>query len=373
MQHLSDEVIDIVIKDVGVVGQVIEQAAEATGVATALKEVKQIIASPAGSMTTKVLSTVGVTVGTIATVSVVATSANTAASSSNMLLNIVRMLDALLVAFGIRKKAQPWGVAYDAVTKQPLDPAYITLQNAWGKEVAHAITDIDGRYGFFIEPGSYRILAKKTNYAFPSQKLMGRGRDEVYGSLYFGDLIDVKRTGEVIVKNIPLDPIKFDWNEFAKKNKTFMKFYSRWDALFRKVSDLFFVVGFFVAAIAFLFAPYPYNTIILLLYMLLLILRILGLKAKPLGYVIDTSTGAPLSFAILRVMMPSTNIELSHKITDAYGRYYCLVPKGRYYVKIEKKHPDGSYSLVHTSSIIDAKKHGIIKERFEVGEFKIYD
>jgi hypothetical protein len=53
-------------------------------------------------------------------------------------------------------------------------------------------------------------------------------------------------------------------------------------------------------------------------------------------------------------------------VADKYGRYYCLVPKGKYYVKIEKKNADASYTLVHTSAIIDASKNGIIKKKFLV-------
>ena len=53
------------------------------------------------------------------------------------------------------------------------------------------------------------------------------------------------------------------------------------------------------------------------------------------------------------------------RVTDKFGRYYILVPKGKYYLSIEKKNNDGSYSLVHTSSVIDAKK-GIINKNFEI-------
>jgi hypothetical protein len=55
--------------------------------------------------------------------------------------------------FGLKKKAPPWGVVYDSVTKRPLDPAYVVLKNLQGKQIASAITDLDGRYGFLVEPG----------------------------------------------------------------------------------------------------------------------------------------------------------------------------------------------------------------------------
>ncbi len=143
-----------------------------------------------------------------------------------------------------------------------------------------------------------------------------------------------------------------------------MTFYSRYDLITRKFTNMFFIVGFIVATIAFFAAPYPYNTIILALYLVLLLLRILGIKPKPLGYIINKATGAPLSFAIIRIMRPGYSVQVAHKLTDKYGRYYCLVPKGEYYITIEKKNNDGTYSLTYTSPILNTSKEGIIKEIF---------
>ena len=64
--------------------------------------------------------------------------------------------------------------------------------------------------------------------------------------------------------------------------------------------------------------------------------------------------------------MYGSDVEIVSKVADRYGRYYCLVPPGQYYVKIEKKNRDGSYSLVYTSKVIDVSKKGIIKEKFKV-------
>ena len=122
----------------------------------------------------------------------------------------------------------PWGTVYDSITKQPLDPAYVTLIDQNGKKIASAITDLDGRYGFLTETGTYRIEANKTHYIFPSKKLAGRTQDELYANLYFGELFDVRSRNEAVIRNIPLDPINFDWNEFAKRDKKLMKYYSKY-------------------------------------------------------------------------------------------------------------------------------------------------
>jgi len=96
------------------------------------------------------------------------------------------------------------------------------------------------------------------------------------------------------------------------------------------------------------------------------VLRILGVKPRPFGSVSRAEDSMPMQFAIIRIISQDSSKEISHRITDKYGRYFCLVPKGRYYVKIEKKNNDGSYSLVYMSEAINASKNGIIKKRFRV-------
>lgn len=283
-----------------------------------------------------------------------------------MFLIPLRIIGLILEALGLKKKFVPWGIAYNSVTKQPLDPAYIVLKDLQGKDVTSAITDIDGRYGFLAGPGKYKITANKTNYSFPSQKLTGKANDELYGNLYFGEEIEIKALGEAIIKNIPMDPVKFDWNEFAKRNKNLMKFYSRFDSALRKISGFLFWFGFAVAVVALFAAPYPYNMIIMGLYLILMLLKALGIKPKAYGSIVGKSNDDPLSFAIVRIIIPDLNREIATKVADKYGRYYCLVSKGQYYVKIESKNPDGSYSPVYTSPVIDVSKKGIINRRFKV-------
>ena len=328
------------------------------------EKIQKAIETPVGSVATKAITTTGI----------VTTVAVTALASPFSLLEIfllpLRLIGLLMIAFGFKKRNPPWGIVYDSVTKQPLDPAYVTLINQSGKEISSAITDLDGRYGFLPEPGFYKMSAKKTNYLFPSQKLSGKTEDELYNNLYFGEEIQGDKN-LAITKNIPLDPLKFDWNEFMKKDKRLTNFYSKWDRFFRKTSDFLYYLGFFVAIFAFFAAPYPYNLAIVCLYVFILVLRILGVKPRSFGAIANKFTGNPVAFAILRIFTSDSDREISHKVTDKYGRYFCLVPKGKYYVKIEKKNSDGSYSLIFTSGVINALKTGIIKERFKIDEQQI--
>jgi len=217
-----------------------------------------------------------------------------------------------------------------------------------------------------VEKGTYFIEAGKTNYVFPSKNLAGKTEDEIYKDLYFGGEFKVVESGQAIKKNIPLDPVDFNFNEFMKKNQKLNRFWSRWDTIIRIASDIFFVAGFFVAIIAYYAAPYLYNTVIMSLYVFLSVLILLGLKPKSLGYIVDKVTGDPIPFAIVRVFIPPYNIEFSHKVVDSRGRYYCLAPKGQYFVQIEKKNNDGSYSIVYTSPIKNGAKGGVVREKFKI-------
>jgi hypothetical protein len=160
-----------------------------------------------------------------------------------------------LTGLGLRKKIRPWGVVYDSITKQPLDPALVSLRNLKNEEISSAITDIDGRYGFFMEPGEYKIVVNKTNYVFPSKNLFGATRDELYDNLYFAENFKIEEFGEIISKNIPLDPVKFDWNEFAKKSKNLMKFYSKWNIIFMRISEPLLAMGLVVSTVTYV-SPY---------------------------------------------------------------------------------------------------------------------
>ena len=270
-----------------------------------------------------------------------------------------------MTALGFKKRNRPWGTVYDSVTKQPLDPAYVTLRNAEGVEIASSITDLDGRFGFVVpEPGTYSIFVHKTNYLFPSQKLVGQDHDELYRDLYFGEYFTVQNAGDAVYKNVPMDAEHFDWNEYAKKQQSLMKFYSKRDKILTRLSDALFVIGFVVATLAVIFAPKAYNIVIFALYIGLFFVRRSGAHSRPFGDITD-SAGTPLAYALIRISSATTDVEVMHRIADAQGRYYSLLSNGEYRVRIDKKNPDGSYTTVATGLPVTVDK-GFMAKKFSV-------
>jgi hypothetical protein len=325
-------------------------------------KISEIESTPVVNITSKVVTTTGAISG--ASISIASVLFANPLSFSELFLIPFRIWSLILAAFGIKKRNVPWGTVYDSTTKQPLDPAYVILQDLSGNEIATSITDLDGRYGFLVPPGKYRMIANKTNYEFPSKKLSGKTEDELYPELYFNEIIDVVEGG-VISKNIPMDSLKFDWNEFAKKDQNLMKFFSKRDLWIFRVSNILFAFGFFVTIVAVIGSPAFYNIAILAVYVTLFVLKKTILKPRAYGYIQQKETKDILSFAILRVFFVDSSNEIIHKVADKTGKYYCIIGNGKYYVKIEKKNADESYTLVHTSEPIEVK-NGYLNKRFEV-------
>lgn len=281
------------------------------------------------------------------------------------LLSIPIPLWRSLFAFLYRNKRRPWGTVYDSITKQPLDPAYVILKDATGKDIANSITDLDGRYGFLQSLGVYSMIANKTHYEFPSKQLAGKSRDELYDDLYFGEQFNIENDGDVVMKNIPMDPLGFDWNQYAKEQQKRMVYYHRRDVFLTRLSNVLFYVGFIFSAVALIAEVSLFNIVILALYIVLFVLRNTVFKQKAYGSIIDHATTLPIPFAVIRIHFASLGKEVAHTVTDSMGKYYKLIANGVYYVTVEKKNEDGTYTEMFKSEPMDVK-NGVINQTFLV-------
>jgi hypothetical protein len=277
----------------------------------------------------------------------------------------IRIWNIIPTLLGLKRRKRPWGTVYDSVTKQPLDPVHVTLFDESGKEIATTITDLDGRFGFLVPAGIYSIRAEKDGYQFPSRKMEGKQRDSLYGDLYQGETIEIRGEEDIIVKNIPMDNISFNWNEFEKsQNKNLMKFYSRRDLFFARVAGLLFFTGIISSVILLFVLPSPVNYIVFGIYVLVIILRVFGVDTKKPGYVFDQN-GFPLSFGIIKVFSAALNREVGHSVIGKTGKYYLLVPNGEYYLKISQKIGEDDYREVMTTDIVKVKD-GYIGRKLKV-------
>lgn len=275
------------------------------------------------------------------------------ASFSDVYLLLLRQVGAVLGLLGLKKKNKPWGTVYDSVTKRPIDPAYVTVL-ANQEEIATAITDIDGRYGFSLLDGDYTLKANKTHYQFPSNMLRGQTRDEMYDNLYFGDPFHVL-AGEVVSKSIPLDPIGFDWNEFVKGKGDYFKLHTAKEVFRSKIISWFYRVGFVMSMFYLVFYPSILNILVPILYLTINLANRYWIK-KHKVVTIKNNLGEPVSFAIVRIFYADLDQEIKKVVADMVGRFYLLVRPGTYYLTIDHKQPDGTYARIYKSPVTELKK-----------------
>jgi hypothetical protein len=330
-----------------------------------LEKIVQNTSDIFNSATSKTVQTVGFFAGIVAALSLYI---NTLFASplllSEILLIPVRLWGLILKGLGLRKNAQPWGTVYDSVTKRPIDPAFVTARDEANNIVAESMTDIDGRYGFLLPDGKYHISVQKSNYEFPSKKMIDRISDELYNDIYHGEEVTIK-AGEVIGKNIPMDQLNYDWNEEIKKNENLNVFHKKYEKPFRVIGNYIFRIGLLISIVSSIFNPTTYNIIIIIVYLIIYGTSHLGLKSKRLGYIKYKGTNKPLPYAIFRVTTLDHQTVLRSGVCDAQGRYYCIVPKGQYYLDIDKKNPDGTYTRVYESDVLSGN-HGIINRDFAI-------
>jgi hypothetical protein len=260
-----------------------------------------------------------------------------------------------------------WSVVYDSSTKLPIDPAYITVRNPQGVEMATMITDLNGRFALILPRGLYRIEAQKANYVFPALSLNGAPTDGMYTALYYGGIVEVLNAEQAVTIAIPMDPMGTDWNQKEKKrHNVFLRFGK--ESVFALAELIYLLIG-----AIFLYAHYHFSynffynelaTAYATVLAAILIWRLFQSSSLSHGIVIDRRTKQPVGFARVSIFTAKNRL-LSKKTTSFNGQFTALVPQGKYYVTIEKRQTDGSYTLVYTSHTFHARE-GIIGKKFVV-------
>ncbi len=231
---------------------------------TAVELVQRVLTAPAIAATTEKVQEAARGNGAIAAVPLAAVSLATpplVTASSLLSLGSWWHLPGLVGSL-VRRKRHPWGVVFDAATKEPLDPVLLTLTGAAGQR-HQAVSDIYGHYEFLVEPGTYRLTAQKSHYAFPAPSLQGKTSDGVYDDLYFGSPITVGGEGSIAL-NLPMEGIALDWNQWEKRRLHLGG--PVLGARLRQLLELLFYLAFAWSVLMIAVAPTRLNSLVLLLF-----------------------------------------------------------------------------------------------------------
>jgi hypothetical protein len=258
---------------------------------------------------------------------------------SNFFLHLNILLNRFLVLLGLRGREQYWGIVYDSVTKQPLDPVLVTLVDANTAKVAQSgVTDIAGRYNFLAYPGKFKILVKKSNYTYPS-KIAASGSDQIYKNLYHGEFFELPQDSEVIPFNIPMDSENADWNQNAKSG--IVKFNPFMERFLSRLAAVFFWFVLVAAVLGAWFYRSVYLYGLLGCYAAVFLLALLSPRPRRWGRVWLSQTGEPAEAATVELSYQQVpGIVIAKTVVYGDAKFLLRANPGKYILRVKKQ--DGS-------------------------------
>jgi hypothetical protein len=236
------------------------------------------------------------------------------------------------VSLLFRKKRKGWGVVYNSLSKMPVDLAIVRIyEKVTGRLVQTRVTDRDGRYAFWVEPGTYTLSVTKPNFTFPTYFLKDKKEDIKFIDIYHGEELLVSAKNTLLTPNVPLDPVEVD--KTAPDKKVLLAYFGR------KFQDVFAASGIVLAAISAIISPKIWMIFTLAAHILLFVLfKRLARPRRPKswGMVYERKSRAPVPRAVARIFETEYNKLLESQVTDMKGRYSFLVGQNKYYVTFSK-------------------------------------
>lgn len=111
----------------------------------------------------------------------------------------------------------PVGKVFDNHTLEPIPGVNMSLERSNGSLVSKLTTKKDGKFSFYVQPGTYRLIPEINGYTFPIITSLNKLAVSLYGDIYKGG--DLKVEKSVIFTDIPMDPVdKKASEEMAKNN-----------------------------------------------------------------------------------------------------------------------------------------------------------
>jgi hypothetical protein len=294
------------------------------------KIVKKVIDNPKIEETVEKISPIAVPIATSLSVAATASAIATTGLSLFRALSLFYLIFTQPFVLIFSKRRRGWGVVYNSLTKQPIDLAIVRLFDAkTNKLLSTKITDKEGRFIFFADPGVYKITVDKPEYKFPSSILAGLKEDLKYFHLYFGEEIEVTEKRSIINVNIPLDPEKE-----IKPDPVLIKEYF-YSLLKKAIPIMAFIMSFLFYTIA------P-NLVVLIFFILNFILYLIILFVSPRpkkdwGVVREKEKRRPLPLSVVRIFEANFNKLLDQQVTNFKGQYGFLVGGRKFYLIYSKK------------------------------------
>ncbi len=223
-------------------------------------------------------------------------------------------------AFGLRKKKRKqWGTVFNVENGQPISFARVELIDAIDYKTKESkVTDKNGTYFFLAEKGKYQIKISKNGY---KNSDITEKSNFYYANTYGEkDIITLGEAG-IVNKNIPLIQYEVNRWEFLTKGVVL------------SIITFLFWAGFCFNLYLVIAYPSILNSAIFAFYSFIASLKMIYVSRPTLGLVVS-KTGAPHSFASIKVTSFETKELVARTITDTKGRYFMVLDPGKYTINI---------------------------------------
>lgn len=248
------------------------------------------------------------------------------------MLIIILFLVAVILYVALDMIKPAYGVVFDVATGEYVDTASVVLSNAdSGLEIARSLTDMRGRYYFFVPPGRYKLSVERTHFSVTRPGITSP-LAILYGAPYQGEVI-VRNTESALSVPIALQQNAFDWNH---KNKIAIRREIAGFSVVVRIATLIIAATHVIASLA-LFVATLSSLYGVLACMMLVWWWVFLYDHSPVNGIVNWVTSGRRDGSI---HVHGYGDVLVKKIPiTASGNYWALVPPGTYTMRVYE-HPD---------------------------------
>jgi hypothetical protein len=226
-----------------------------------------------------------------------------------------------IVGFWLGKRQRrPWGVVLDAHQNTPIAFATCRIYLSGAKTfIAQTISDTQGRYGFALQPGNYRLEVLHDRYVKHVEEIQIEKNHPVH-------LSDIKLWNKDLAQ--PANA-----NMLIKLGREAKELISQ---TWRGLQPLIFSVGLLLAVVGFATVSSVFNLVILVTYLLVtlaIVLRIVKAKDN-FASVVDAATGLRIPGAVVKIYNPTTWEVVDTQTTNSNGMFDYWGDAGEYAITV---------------------------------------
>jgi len=238
-----------------------------------------------------------------------------------LISNLPFILGNTLLALLGRKRDGIWGIVIDFDSKKPIPLATARIYNSGTTYfITQTTTDLDGRFGFMLEDGNYRLEIAKDNFWKYVKDIQVKDKkpinleQEIY-------LYNIQSHQNVVNSNISIDTslLKYRISKFLKS-----------------IANLLLILGTVVSILVVFIYPTLINLLILTIYISTLFIRKYvdnKLNRYMPSSILDSSTGYKIPLATIKVYDLNLNL-VDIKKSGMNGCFDFNVTPGWYYLEV---------------------------------------